>query len=82
MGMPRSTAPTKLQMSKQPGQTAIQPRLRLIKAARLLFDAEGTVEEALSAVLIAAEQSFACRIVFDTPATLRIDGYSYRWPDA
>jgi hypothetical protein len=70
-------------MSKRhPGTPALQPRERLIAAARGVFAAEGTVEEALSAVLVAAEQSFSCRIIFDAPAQLRIDGFSYRWPDA
>jgi len=57
-------------------------RLQIIKACRRLFcDADGVIEDALSAVLEAARQEFGCVIIITTPAIMRVDGHSYTWPE-
>jgi hypothetical protein len=50
------------------------------KACRALFAAEGTVEEALSAVLEAARREYGWHITIHHPCELVIDGYPYQWP--
>ena len=55
---------------------------QIAKACRALFQREGTVEEALDAVLQAAKHEYGWRIIVHHPAEFRIDGYEYRWPDA
>jgi hypothetical protein len=55
---------------------------QITKACRQLFAAEGTVEEALDAVLEAARREYGWTVVIHRPAELRIDGCEYRWPDA
>jgi hypothetical protein len=57
-------------------------REQIAKAARCLFAADGTIEQALDSVLQAARHEFGCTVIITRPAVLHIDGYSYRWPDA
>jgi hypothetical protein len=69
-------------MSKRADGDTSWHREQIRKACRGLFAAEGTVEEALDAVLQAAQREFGVRVIFTAPALMRIDGCEYRWPDA
>jgi hypothetical protein len=65
---------------RAPGTPALQPRLRLIQAARTMFDCEDTIETALDCVLEAARQEFGVRVVVVTPCRLLVDGGEFVWP--
>jgi len=54
---------------------------QLVLAARKMLDAGGTIEDALDAVIEAAKRQFGVRVIFTAPAEIRIDGFSYRWPE-
>jgi hypothetical protein len=56
--------------------------VQVIKATRGLLAAEGTIEEALDAVMLAARHEFGCTVIVTTPARLRIDGHDWSWPEA
>jgi hypothetical protein len=54
---------------------------QIVKAARSLFVADGTVEEALDAVIRGACEEFGCRIVVVAPARFIVDGVEFQWPE-
>jgi hypothetical protein len=56
-------------------------RQRIAQACRGMFECGGVIEDALDAVMLAAQHEFGIsRIVVHRPAELRIDGFEYRWP--
>jgi hypothetical protein len=55
-------------------------RERIAQACHGLFDAGGVLEDALDAVVLAAEREFSARIIIHRPAELRVDGVPYQWP--
>lgn len=53
---------------------------KITKAARCLYAAGGTLEEALDAVLRGARDEWSCRIEFMNPARMMINGGQFEWP--
>ncbi len=58
-----------------------QFRAQFQTAARHLLADNFTVEELFDLVLAAARREFHCTITVTAPAELRVDGYTYRWPE-
>jgi hypothetical protein len=69
-------------MSKRAPDDTSWHREQVIRACRQWLERGAVVEDCLSAATEAARREFGCAIRITTPAELRIDGYSYRWPDA
>ena len=74
--------PRSRQLPMSDAHTIDWHRLQIIKAARRLFaDGDGTIEEALDAVVQAARQEFGCVVLITKPMHMRVDGYEYQYPE-